>query len=69
MCLRQGRAEQIRVGVPLKPGLGIGGISPVSPVVTDLLGVKLTLGVGEGWNAGSSPGLVVGQKKDHISVF
>ena len=35
------------VGVPVRPGIGVGVVSPVSLVVIELLGFKVSLGMGE----------------------
>jgi hypothetical protein len=49
------RAGQIGMGAPFSPSIEVGVVSPVRLVVMDLLGVKLSLTVGEGWNASSAP--------------
>lgn len=41
------------VGVSVRPGIGLGVVSPVSMVMIDLLGVKLSLGVWVGLRGGS----------------
>lgn len=46
MCPWQDRAWQ--VGILVRPGIQAGGVLPVSLVLMDLLGVKLSFGVGGG---------------------